>query len=222
MFCLQRQNCWQETEFKKRFIDCRLYLGAWHLLIRDIPQLIISFFWQILKTLPTLTTELTTDNVGPQPPHNSSTTDTKTFHSMDSSNPTESRSTESFHNPDASGFHSLHRSQNFSGSGHDPSERPQLSPSSSEEVSCAPAEESSVVLPVARLLSEFFEDQPDEYFERYLLARKFLRYFWVMDLVERNSMNSCCFTKRSEEVLKPTLNLNNASKKWTELAGPGI
>lgn len=49
---------------------------------------------------------------------------------------------------------------------------------------------------VKRTVAEYLEDQPNEYFERFLLPKKFYRYFWVMDLVQGTSTNSCCFTKR--------------------------
>lgn len=153
-------------------------------------------FLQILKTLPYLTTESTADN-GSLLPQNrdSSGPEAELLQPNDAKNSSESSSTETSQNADAfaSRFYDLHTSQN-SGSGHDPSEG---KPRSSAEDSCAPPLQDSVSLPVARLLSEYLEDQPDEYFERYLLPKKFYRYFWLMDLTEKNSRNTCCFTKRS-------------------------
>ena len=47
-----------------------------------------------------------------------------------------------------------------------------------------------------RCVEEFLEDQPTEYFDKYLIPEKFYQRFWVMDLVTAESTNTCCFTKR--------------------------
>lgn len=167
----------------------------------------VSFvFLQILKTLPFLTIESTADD-GSHQLHDSSAPEAELLHSNNASNSAKSSSTKTSHNPNAfaSGFLRLHTSCN-SGSGCDPSE--QNPPSS--EVSCAPVQE-SVAHPVARLLSEYLEDQPDEHFEQYLLPKKFYRYFWVMDLTQKNSTNTCCFTKRSKV---SAIELTKSKSKW--------
>jgi hypothetical protein len=45
-------------------------------------------------------------------------------------------------------------------------------------------------------VADYLEEKPPEYFERFMVPPKFLRHFWVMDIVKPQSKNSCCFTKR--------------------------
>ena len=45
-------------------------------------------------------------------------------------------------------------------------------------------------------ISDFLEDLQPADLEKYLIPMKFLRHFWVMDIVRPDFRNSCCFTKR--------------------------
>lgn len=45
-------------------------------------------------------------------------------------------------------------------------------------------------------LEGFLEKLSDEKFSELLLPEKLIPRFWVMDLVKKNSLNTCCFTKR--------------------------
>ena len=45
---------------------------------------------------------------------------------------------------------------------------------------------------------DHYLEQPDsvDYFDAFMIPEKFLKRFWVMDIVNPHSRNSCCFTKR--------------------------
>ena len=47
-----------------------------------------------------------------------------------------------------------------------------------------------------RPIADFLEELEPADLEKYLVPAKFLRCFWVMDIVRPHFRNSCCFTKR--------------------------
>ena len=49
---------------------------------------------------------------------------------------------------------------------------------------------------LCRSLKHYLEQKDKDYFEQFMIPEKFLKRFWVMDIVTEESRNSCCFTKR--------------------------
>ena len=49
---------------------------------------------------------------------------------------------------------------------------------------------------LCRPLRYYIEQKDKEYFEQFMIPDKFLKRFWVMDIVTEENRNSCCFTKR--------------------------